>query len=171
MPKISPKCSCPQGTPALLLQQGPLSPGRHLYSTSRETHLGHHPGGPRATAAGTCPLHRLTRLFETASDRALTARGTAQAQGRKGSLQPKRQDSEQETEDMVASHSSEEEHRARPVQVVPKTEHCPVSSMLDPLVRAETHPGPHSFLLWNQRAHHTQLLTLQLRESTGTVMR
>lgn len=62
---------------------------------------------------------------------------------------------------MVASHSSEEEHRARPVQVVPKTEHCPVSSMLDPLVRAETHPGPHSFLLWNQRAHHTQLLTLQ----------
>lgn len=160
-PKISPKHSCPRGTPALPLQQGSLSPEGYLYSISWETQLGYHPGGPRATGAGTSPLHRLTRLFEKAFDRGLMARGTAQAQERRGSQQPKRQDNEQETEHMVASHSPEEEHRARPVQVGPKTEHCPVSSMLDPLVRAEPHPGPHSFLLWNQRIHHTQVLTLQ----------
>lgn len=55
------------------------------------------------------------------------ARGTAQAEERRVSLQPKRQDNHQETEDMVASHSPEEEHQSRPVQVMPKTGGCPVS--------------------------------------------
>lgn len=62
---------------------------------------------------------------------------------------------------MAASHSPEEEHQSRPVQVVPTTEGCPVSSTVYPLVRAEPHPGPHSFLLWSPRVHHTQVLTLQ----------
>lgn len=56
------------------------------------------------------------------------AQGTARAEGKRGSLQPERQASEQDTEDGVASHSPEVQHQARPVQVVPKTEGCPVSS-------------------------------------------
>lgn len=34
LPKINPKCGCPWGTPALPLQQGPLSPEGYFYSTS-----------------------------------------------------------------------------------------------------------------------------------------
>lgn len=68
LPKICTNRSLPWETPALSLQQRPPSPeGQHLslfhLSGPPETHLGHYPGGPRATGVGTSDLHEPTWLF------------------------------------------------------------------------------------------------------------
>lgn len=152
LPKISPKCSCPCGTPAVPLQKGPLSPEGYLYSTSWERHLGHHPGSLWATGVGTCPW--LTAEFEKPwhkeqhrqrrEDGPSTPRGRTINRRQRIWLLP------------TPHRRNINENQCRQCQ---KLKAAQFPSLFDPLVRAEPHPGPPSSLLWNQQAHHTQVLT------------
>lgn len=89
LPKISPKCSCPCGTPAVPLQKGPLSPEGYLYSTSWERHLGHHPG-----VYGLLVLAHVPDSLQS-----LKNHGTRNSTGRGEKMVPPPQEAEQLTGD------------------------------------------------------------------------
>lgn len=94
LPKINPKCCCPWGTPALPLQQGPLSPEGYFYSTSWKHTLAiilriHRL--PVCWHISPAPTHCTVKSFWQGSH----STRTAQAEGRRASLQPKRQDNHQ----------------------------------------------------------------------------